>query len=317
MSSSPPDFASRLRWLGHRIGSTPFVAEILPAAAKRANAYARLLRLDKPIGIWLLLWPVLWALWLSSGGKPDPHVFIVFVLGTVLTRSAGCAMNDFADRDFDAHVKRTRDRPLATGELDPIEALALCISLGLVAIGLVLTMNHLTQLMAIGGAVLLLTYPFMKRFFPLPQFYLGAAFTWSVPMAYAAHTGEYPPRMAWLLFIAGLLWTMAYDTMYAMVDREDDRKLGIRSSAILFGDADRFIIGIMQLMSLYALWLAGRELELGLWFGLGLITAAIFSLYQQYLIRDRRPEECFKAFINNNYYGMAIFIGIALEYVFR
>jgi 4-hydroxybenzoate polyprenyltransferase len=226
-------------------------------------------------------------------------------------------MNDFADRNFDAHVKRTRDRPLATGELDPIEALALCVSLGLVAIGLVLTMNSLTQLMAIGGAVLLLTYPFMKRFFPLPQFYLGAAFTWSVPMAYAAHTGEYPPRMAWLLFIAGLLWTMAYDTMYAMVDREDDRKLGIRSSAILFGDADRFIIGIMQLMSVYALWLAGRELELGIWFGLGLITAAIFALYQQYLIRERKPEDCFKAFINNNYFGMAIFIGIALEYTFR
>jgi 4-hydroxybenzoate polyprenyltransferase len=191
-------------------------------------------------------------------------------------------MNDFADRNFDAHVKRTRDRPLATGELDPIEALALCVSLGLVAIGLVLTMNSLTQL-----------------------------------MAYAAHTGEYPPRMAWLLFIAGLLWTMAYDTMYAMVDREDDKKLGIRSSAILFGDADRFIIGIMQLMSLYALWLAGRELELGLWFGLGLIMAAIFALYQQYLIRERKPEDCFKAFINNNYFGMAIFIGIALEYTFR
>ncbi len=317
MSSSPPTFADRLRWLSHRIGSTAFVSEGLPAAMKRANAYARLLRLDKPIGIWLLLWPVLWALWLSAAGRPDPHVFVVFVLGTVLTRSAGCAMNDFADRKFDAHVRRTKDRPLATGELDPVEALALTVSLGLVAIGLVLTLNPLTQLMAIGGAVLLLTYPFMKRFFPLPQFYLGAAFTWSVPMAYVAHTGIAPPRMAWLLFLAGLLWTMAYDTMYAMVDREDDRKLGIRSSAILFGDADRFIIGIMQLMSLFALWLAGRELELGLWYGLGLAVAALFALYQQYLIRDRKPEECFKAFLNNNYFGMSIFIGIALEYVFR
>jgi 4-hydroxybenzoate polyprenyltransferase len=314
--SSPPDFGARLRWLGHRLGSTIFVAEILPAAGIRARSYARLLRLDKPIGIWLLLWPVLWALWLSSGGKPDQHVFLVFVLGTVLTRSAGVAMNDFADRNFDAHVARTRDRPLVTGQVDPIEALALCVSLGLIALGLVLTLDRLTQLMSIVGAVLLATYPFMKRFFPLPQFYLGAAFTWSVPMAYAAHTGAVP-RMAWLLFIAGLLWTMAYDTMYAMVDREDDRKLGIRSSALLFGDADRFIVGVMQLMCLFALWLAGRELELGLWYGLGLAVAAVFALYQQYLIRDRKPQECFKAFLNNNYFGMAIFFGIALEYVFK
>ncbi|MBB6093114.1 4-hydroxybenzoate polyprenyltransferase [Povalibacter uvarum] len=316
MSSSPPDFGSRVRWLGHRIGSTILFAEVLPAAGLRAKAYARLLRLDKPIGIWLLLWPVLWALWLSSAGKPDPHVFLVFVLGTVLTRSAGCAINDYADRNFDGHVQRTRDRPLVTGQLDPLEALALCFSLGLIAIGLVLTLDQLTQKMALVGAALLVTYPFMKRFFPLPQFYLGAAFTWSVPMAYAAHTGT-TPRMAWLLFIAGLLWTMAYDTMYAMVDREDDRKLGIRSSALLFGDADRFIIGVMQLMTLYALWLAGRELELSLWYGLGLAVAAIFALYQQYLIRERKPEDCFKAFLNNNYFGMSIFIGIALEYTFR
>ncbi|MFL6550838.1 MAG: 4-hydroxybenzoate octaprenyltransferase [Povalibacter sp.] len=275
-----------------------------------------MLRLDKPIGIWRLLWPVLWGLWLSSAGKPNQHVFLVFVLGTILTRSAGCAINDFADRNFDGQVARTRDRPLATGQLDPIEALALCVSLGLIALGLVLTLDHLTQMLALVGAFLLMTYPFMKRFFPLPQFYLGAAFTWSIPMIFAAHTGALP-RMAWLLFIAGLLWTMAYDTMYAMVDREDDRKLGIRSSAILFGDADRFIIGIMQLMSLFALWLAGRELELGSWYGLGLAFAAIFALYQQYLIRERKPEECFKAFVNNNYYGMAIFVGIALEYLFK
>lgn len=313
---STASITDRLRWLGHRLGSTTFVAEVLPAAAAKLQAYARLLRLDKPIGIWLLLWPVLWGLWLSSAGKPNQHVFLVFVLGTILTRSAGCAINDFADRNFDGQVARTRDRPLATGLVDPIEAVALCISLGLIALGLVLTLDHLTQTMALVGAFLLMTYPFMKRFFPLPQFYLGAAFTWSIPMIYAAHTGAVP-RMAWLLFIAGLLWTMAYDTMYAMVDREDDRKLGIRSSAILFGDADRFIIGIMQLMSLFALWLAGRELELGSWYGLGLAVAAIFALYQQYLIRERRPEECLKAFLNNNYYGMAIFVGIALEFLFQ
>jgi 4-hydroxybenzoate polyprenyltransferase len=317
MSTPLVALKDRLRWVGHRLGTTAFFTEILPGAGAKARAYADLTRLNKPIGIWLLLWPVLWALWLSSSGRPDPHVFIVFVLGTVLTRSAGCAINDFADRNFDGHVQRTRDRPLVTGRVDPVEAVALCAGLGLIALGLVLTLNQLTQLLAVIGGVLVVTYPFFKRFFPLPQFYLGAAFTWSVPMAFAAQTGQTPPRLAWLLFIAGLLWTMAYDTMYAMVDRDDDRKLGIRSSAILFGDADRFIIGIMQLMSLLALWLAGRELKLGLWFGLGLAIAAIFALYEQLLIRERKPDRCLQAFLNNNYFGMSIFIGIALEYLFR
>lgn len=306
----------RLRWAGHKIGSTAFVNEIIPGAAAKLRAYADLTRLNKPIGIWLLLWPVLWALWLSSGGRPDPHVFIVFVLGTVLTRSAGCAINDFADRNFDGHVKRTRDRPLVTGAVDPVEAIAICAGLGLIALGLALTLNHLAQLLTLVGGVLIVTYPFLKRFFPLPQFYLGAAFTWSVPMAFAAQTGAVP-RLGWVMFIAGLLWTMAYDTMYAMVDREDDKKLGIRSSAILFGDADRFIIGIMQLMTLLALWLIGREMELGLWYGLGIAVAAMFALYQQLLIRQRKPQDCFKAFLNNNYFGMSVFIGIALEYTFR
>ena len=181
---------------------------------------------------------------------------------------------------------------------------------------LALTLNQLTQLLTLIGGLLVVTYPFFKRFFPLPQFYLGAAFTWSVPMAFAAQIAAVP-RLAWVLFFAGLLWTMAYDTMYAMVDREDDKKLGVRSSAILFGDADRFIIGIMQLMTLLALWLAGRELQLGLWFRLGLATAAVFALYQQFLIRERRPEQCTRAFLNNNYFGMAVFIGIALDFIFR
>jgi 4-hydroxybenzoate polyprenyltransferase len=239
------------------------------------------------------------------------------VLGVVLTRSAGCAMNDFADRNFDRHVARTRDRPLVTGLVDPIEAIALCAGFGLIALGFAMTLNKLTQLMTLIGAVLVLTYPFMKRFFPIPQFYLGVAFTWSVPMAFAAQTGTMPPRLAWVLFLAGLLWTMAYDTMYAMADREDDRKLGIRSSAILFGDADRFIVGIMQLMSLLALWLAGHELKLGLWYGIGLAGAAIFALYEQLLIRERKPDRCLRAFLNNNYFGMSVFIGIALEYLFN
>lgn len=315
-SSSLRGALDRLRWVGHKIGSTAFANEILPGAAAKLRAYGDLTRLNKPIGIWLLLWPVLWALWLSSGGRPDAHVFIVFVLGTVLTRSAGCAINDFADRNFDGHVKRTRGRPLVTGAVHPAEAVAICAGLGLIALGLALTLNQFTQSLTLVGGVLVITYPFVKRFFPLPQFYLGAAFTWSVPMAYAAHTGAIP-RQAWVMFMAGVLWTMAYDTMYAMVDRDDDRKLGIRSSAILFGDADRFIIGIMQLMTLMALWLIGRELELGLWYGLGIAVAAMFALYQQLLIRNRQPEDCFKAFLNNNYFGMAVFIGIALEYIFR
>lgn len=314
--NSPVPFRDRLRWLGHRIAASPLFGEMLPNAAAKIGAYARLVRLDKPIGIWLLLWPVLWALWLSSHGHPNQHVFVVFVLGTVLTRSAGCAINDFADRHIDGHVTRTRARPLVTGEVEPIEALALCIALGMIALGLVLTLDRKTQLLALVGGGLLLTYPFMKRFFPLPQFYLGLAFNWSIPMAYTAHTGGVP-RIGWLLLLAGLLWTMVYDTMYAMVDREDDLKIGVRSSAILFGDADRVIIGVMQLMVLFALWLVGEELELGGWYGLGLATAALFALYQQFLIRDRRPEGCFKAFLNNNYFGMAIFGGIALDYLFR
>lgn len=282
----------------------------------KLGAYARLLRLDKPIGTWLLLWPVLWALWLSSQGHPNQQVFVVFMLGTLLTRAAGCAINDFADRNFDGHVARTRQRPLVTGEVEPAEAIALCIGLSLIALGLVLTLNRTTQLLALVGAGLLLTYPFMKRFFPIPQFYLGMAFTWSVPMAYAAHTGGVP-RIAWVLFFTGLLWTTAYDTMYAMTDRDDDRKLGIRTSAILFGDADRVIIGVMQLMTLFGLWLVGREYELGTWFHLGLGTAALLALYHQYLIRRRDPQQCFHAFLHNNYFGMAVFVGIALDYLFR
>ena len=310
-------FRDRMRWFGHRFASTAFVTEVVPGFAAKARGYAQLTRLDRPIGIWLLLWPVLWALWLSSEGRPDPHVFVVFVLGVVLTRCAGCAMNDFADRNFDRHVARTRNRPLVTGQVDPVEALALCAGLGLIALGFAMTLNRLTQLMTLIGAGLVVTYPFVKRFFPIPQFYLGVAFTWSVPMAFAAHTGTIPPRLAWVLFLAGLLWTMAYDTMYAMADREDDRKLGINSSAILFGDADRFIVGILQLMSLLALWLAGHELKLGLWYGIGLAGAALFALYEQLLIRERKPEQCVRAFLNNNYFGMSVFIGIALEYLFR
>ncbi len=306
----------RARWLFHRVSATALMTDVLPGAGGRARSYFRLLRLDKPIGIWLLLWPVLWALWISSGGRPDQHVFLVFMLGTVLTRSAGCAINDFADRKIDPQVERTKERPLAKGEINPKEAVMLSLALGLIAMGLAFTLNPLTWVMALAAGFLLLTYPFMKRIFALPQVYLGAAFTWSVPMAFAAQTGAVP-RVAWLMFMAGLLWTTAYDTMYAMVDREDDRKIGVRSSALLFGDADRFIIGAMQLMALLALWFVGNEVKLGLWYRLGLAVAGISAVHQQLLIHERKPEECFRAFLNSNYFGMAIFIGIGLDFLFR
>jgi 4-hydroxybenzoate polyprenyltransferase len=264
----------------------------------------------------LLLWPVLWALWIASDGHPDQHVFLVFVFGAVLTRSAGCAINDYADRKIDAQVARTKDRPLAKGEIDPREAVVLSVALGLIALGLAFTLNPLTWLMAIGGALLLITYPLMKRFFPLPQVYLGAAFTWSVPMAFAAQDNAIP-RIAWLMFMAGVLWTTAYDTMYAMVDRDDDLKIGVKSSAIVFGDMDRVIIGTLQLLMLFALYLVGTNMEFGFWYNAGLVGAAVFFAWQQWRIRERNPAACFAAFLNNHYVGLSIFIGILLEYAFR
>jgi 4-hydroxybenzoate polyprenyltransferase len=243
-------------------------------------------------------------------------VFIVFVLGVVLTRSAGCAVNDFADRRFDAHVARTCDRPVATGRVSAPEALLVYAILSLLALALVLTLDRLTVEYAIAGAALTLVYPFLKRFFPLPQVWLGAAFSWSVPMAFAAETHAVP-RLAWLAFVAGLLWTAVYDTMYAMADREDDLKLGIRSTAILFGDADRWVLGALQLLVLYSLWLVGEQALLGGWYRLGLAGGAVFFAYQQWLIRARDPAGCLRAFTNNVWFGLAVFLGIALDYLFR
>ncbi|MGD9842307.1 MAG: 4-hydroxybenzoate octaprenyltransferase [Steroidobacteraceae bacterium] len=280
------------------------------------GAYARLMRLDRPIGTFLLLWPTLWALWLATNGKPQQQVFIVFVLGVFLTRSAGCVINDFADRKFDGHVKRTVNRPLATGAVSPPEALLLFAALALIAFALVLTLDAKVVQMSFVGIVIMISYPFFKRFFPAPQFYMGLAFSWSIPMSFVAQTGS-TSRLCWLLFAASILWAAAYDTMYAMVDREDDLRIGIKSSAILFGDADRIIIGVMQLMALYALWLAGSELQLGGWYNGGLVAAACFALYQQYLIRRREPDDCLLAFLNNNYFGLSVFVGIALEYLFK
>ena len=286
-----------------------------PGWRNRLREYARLMRIDRPIGIWLLLWPVLWALWISASGHPDERVFLIFVAGTFVMRSAGCVMNDFADREFDPHVRRTADRPLAKQSVSPAEALALFGVLGIIALALLIPLNRPTQVLALIGGLLAVTYPFLKRFFALPQAYLGLAFSWSVPMAFAAQTGELP-TLAWVLFVAGVMWTTAYDTIYAMVDREDDLVIGIRSSAILFGRADRGIIGVLQLGTIAGLALVGHLAQLGHWYWAGLAIAAALAVYQQYLIRDRDPAACFRAFLNNNLFGLAVFGGILLDYLF-
>lgn len=285
------------------------------ALGRQLLAYARLLRLHAPIGIWLLMWPTLWALWLAGEGRPDPQVFGVFVLGVILMRSAGCAINDFADRRVDPYVSRTRARPLAAGEVSAAEALVLFAGLSLIALGLVLTLNRLTQGLAVMGAVLAVVYPFMKRYIATPQAVLGMAFGWSVPMAFAAQTGGIPP-LAWLLFCGVLLWAVVYDTMYAMVDREDDLKLGVKSAAILFGDADRTILAALHASLLLTLYLVGQRAGLGNWYLAGLAGAATSAGWQLWLIRHREPADCFRAFRNNHVYGGAVFAGILLHYTF-
>ncbi len=280
----------------------------------RLREYARLMRVDRPIGYFLLLWPTLWALWIAGEGRPEPRVVAIFIAGVILMRSAGCVVNDWADRDIDPHVRRTRDRPLAAGRVRPGEALALFALLCLAAFGLVLLTNPLTIALSFVGAALAASYPFMKRFHHLPQVHLGAAFGWAVPMAFAAQAGSVPP-VAWLLFTATLLWTVAYDTMYAMADREDDLRLGVKSTAILFGDADRAIVGVLQALFLLAMALLGRRLGLGEPYWLGLAAAAALALYQQYLIRRREPSACFRAFLNNGWLGAAVFAGLALAYL--
>ncbi|HEU4619084.1 MAG TPA: 4-hydroxybenzoate octaprenyltransferase [Gammaproteobacteria bacterium] len=280
------------------------------------SKYARLMRLHRPIGIWLLLWPTLWALWIASAGRPDPKVFLVFVLGTIVVRSAGCIINDYADRNLDPHVRRTADRPLASGEIAPAEALILFAALMLIALGLVMTLSPLTVWVAAAGAAITVLYPFMKRFMSAPQFVLGVAFGWGVPMAYAAETGGIP-RIGALLFLSAIIWGVVYDTEYAMVDRDDDLDVGIRSTAILFGDMDRvFIAGLHGLLFL-SLLLVGKGAELGAWYYGGLAVGFVFALYQMYLIRDRDPAGCFRAFLNNAWLGGAVFVGIALDFTFR
>jgi 4-hydroxybenzoate polyprenyltransferase len=277
--------------------------------------YALLMRMNRPIGVYLLLWPTVWALWIAGEGNPDTWVTLVFVAGVVLMRSAGCVINDYADRNFDPHVSRTRNRPIAAGNVKPGEALLLFVMLCLVAFTLVLTMNWLTVWLSVGGVLLAAIYPFMKRYTYLPQVFLGLAFGWAIPMAFAAQTGEIPV-IAWLLLTATVLWATAYDSMYAMVDIEDDLKIGVKSTAILFGDADRLIIGSMQALFLLTMVIVGNRLELGLYYFSGLMAAALLVVYQQFLIRDRDPEGCFKAFLNNHWFGAIIFAGLVLHYWF-
>ncbi|HEA3132215.1 TPA: 4-hydroxybenzoate octaprenyltransferase [Aeromonas hydrophila] len=281
---------------------------------ERGLAYVQLARIDKPIGTLLLLWPTLWALWLAADGLPDLWTLLVFVVGVFLMRSAGCVINDYADRNFDGHVKRTAGRPLPMGKVKPREVLALFVVLALISFALVLTMNPLTIGLSFAALLLAVCYPFMKRYIPIPQLVLGMAFSWSIPMAYAAQANALP-AVAWLVFLANLLWTIAYDTQYAMVDRDDDLKLGLKSSAILFGRHDKRIIGALQLLTLLILLLVGQLSELGSSYYWSLLAAAALFVYQQRLIRERQREACFQAFLNNNYVGALIFAGVVINYL--
>ncbi len=315
LTSAPPrkrrrDPAYKPSWEPHRL------REFAVTVGRSAREYALLMRLHRPIGIWLLLWPAMWALWIAGAGRPDARLLVIFVAGVLVMRSAGCVINDYADRDFDPAVARTRDRPLAARRVAPVEALVLFLALGLVAVWLAMQLDPLARLYAVAGGVLAVTYPWLKRFVHVPQFYLGVAFGWSIPMAFAALTGGVP-RIAWLLVTVVVLWAAVYDTMYAMVDRKDDRRIGIKSTAILFGEADRIIIAVMQAMMLFALWLAGDEARLGIWYRAGLVAAAFFFGFQLWLIRRREPEACFRAFNNNHYVGLVVFVGLALDYLYK
>ena len=288
----------------------------MTAATSRLSAYLQLIRFDRPIGTLLLLWPTLWALWLAAAGVPPVKLLVIFSLGTLLMRSAGCAINDLADRKFDGSVARTSERPLVTGTVSPNEAMTLCAVLALAAFVLVLFTNTLTILLSFAGVALAACYPFMKRHTHLPQVVLGAAFSWGIPMAFAAVLNALPPTL-WLIFIANLLWTVAYDTEYAMVDREDDLKVGIKSTAILFGDMDRHMVAALQALTIMALLLVGQRFELGAFYFAGLLVASGLFVYQQKLIRERKPADCFKAFLNNNWVGAAVFAGVVLDTWYR
>jgi 4-hydroxybenzoate polyprenyltransferase len=282
-------------------------------AQRKFQALLQLIRFDKPIGTLLLLWPTLWALWIAADGMPDWDLLIIFTLGTFLMRSAGCVINDLADRHWDGDVGRTSQRPLVTGAVSATEARLLFIGLLAAAFVLVLFTNPLTVKLSFIAVALASTYPFMKRYTNLPQVVLGAAFSWSIPMAFAAQTGDLPANL-WLLYLANLLWTMAYDTKYAMVDREDDLTVGIKSTAILFGQHDRLIIGLLQTTFLILMVIAGDRFSLHMPYYAALVGAAALCVYHQYLIRERERDACFKAFLHNNWVGAVIFAGLVLNF---
>ncbi|MBD8596867.1 4-hydroxybenzoate octaprenyltransferase [Pseudomonas sp. CFBP 8772] len=282
----------------------------------RAWDFIQLTRIDKPIGIYLLLWPTLWAVWIAGKGSPSLSTLLIFVVGVFLMRAAGCVINDFADRKVDGHVKRTEQRPLVSGRVTSKEALILFAVLVGASFVLVLFTNTTTIWLSFGGLALAATYPFMKRYTYYPQVVLGAAFSWGMPMAFTAETGELPAA-AWLLYIANLLWTVGYDTYYAMTDREDDLKIGVKSTAVLFGDADRVIILTLQCLALFCLMLAGARFELGLYFFIGLLVAAGCFAWEFWSTRDKDPQACFKAFLHNHWAGLAIFVGIVADYALR
>ena len=280
----------------------------------RIKQYWLLSRFDRPIGILILLWPALWALWVASNGKPDYYVLLVICLGVVLMRAAGCVINDYADREFDPHVERTKQRPIAAGKVSPKEALWLFVILCLVAFGLVLTLNYYTIALSFVAAFLAGSYPFMKRYTHLPQAYLGIAFGWAVPMSFSAQTNQIPV-VAWVMYLAVVLWALVYDTMYAMVDKEDDLKIGVKSTAILFGAYDRQIMATLQLVIIALLVVVGLMQQLNWPYYSGVVVATCLSVYQQKLIFHREKAHCFKAFLNSNYFGMAVFIGLLLSYL--
>jgi 4-hydroxybenzoate polyprenyltransferase len=281
---------------------------------KQANRWLRLMRLDRPIGTYLLLWPTLWALWFAGEGSPSLANLIIFTLGVVSMRAAGCVINDYADRNVDGSVERTKNRPLPAGEIQPNQALILFFVLLCLSLALVLMTNQLTIILSFGGLALAATYPFLKRFTHLPQLGLGAAWAWAVPMAFAAERNQLPVTL-WLIFVAVILWTIAFDTYYAMVDREDDLKVGIKSTAILFGRYDLLIIALLQLMTLILLFIAGLEFGRSWFYMSGLIAAALYFVNQYIQARSREREACFKSFLNNHRVGMVIFIGLALDYL--
>ena len=282
----------------------------------RAWDFIQLTRIDKPIGIYLLFWPTLWAVWIAGKGAPSLSTVLIFVIGVFLMRAAGCVINDFADRKVDGHVKRTEQRPLVSGRVTAKEALILFAVLVGLSFVLVLFTNMTTIWLSFGGLALAACYPFMKRYTYYPQVVLGAAFSWGMPMAFTAETGELPAA-AWLLYIGNLLWTVGYDTYYAMTDREDDLKIGVKSTAVLFGDADRVIILTLQCLALFCLMLAGARFELGLYFFMGLLVAAGCFAWEFWSTRGREPQACFRAFLHNHWAGLAIFVGIVVDYALR